>query len=259
MKIIHPSGNATPEELEILLKYSIEGRKRVKDQIMRFDTTFPDVKFFYNSSSGNTFYVKTLEEEIYPNLYYISSEFKGEENVSSELPLVNISVYPTLEQLKETHKSFREEQKGITYKQLFGSYLKNSRKITLTDPYIKYFYQIRNFMEFVEVLLDIKEEGDELELNLLTTKEEQINTSQDENFQKIKSSIEPEGIIFTWEFDTTNTIHARHIVSDNGWKISLDRGLDIFQRNESNDTFLLSNRQQKFRKCKAFEITYIRI
>jgi ATP-dependent Lon protease len=172
---------------------------------------------------------------------------------------VNISVYPTLEQLKETHKSFREEQKSITYKQLFGSYLKNSRKITLTDPYIKNFYQIRNFMEFVEVLLDIKEEGDELELNLLTTKEEQINTSQDENFQKIKSSIEPEGIIFTWKFDTTNTIHARHIVSDNGWKISLDRGLDIFQRNESNDTFLLSNRQQKFRKCKAFEITYIRI
>lgn len=33
------------------------------------------------------------------------------------------------------------------------------------------------------------------------------------------------GLKFTWEFDGTNTIHARHITSDTGWKISLDRGL----------------------------------
>ena len=30
------------------------------------------------------------------------------------------------------------------------------------------------------------------------------------------------------------TIHARHIVTDNGWKIFLDRSLDIFQRYEMN-------------------------
>ena len=37
-------------------------------------------------------------------------------------------------------------------------------------------------------------------------------------------------------------IHARHIVTDTGWKISLDRGLDIFQQYSMNDTFSLANR-----------------
>ena len=43
-----------------------------------------------------------------------------------------------------------------------------------------------------------------------------------------------------------------------GWKISLDRGLDIFQRYEMNDAFSLSNRLQEFRSAKAFEITYLK-
>ncbi|SFV62386.1 putative ATP-dependent protease [hydrothermal vent metagenome] len=47
-------------------------------------------------------------------------------------------------------------------------------------------------------------------------------------------------------------------MTDTGWKISLDRGLDIFQQYAMNDAFSLSNRMQKFRSCKAFEVTYIR-
>ena len=32
-------------------------------------------------------------------------------------------------------------------------------------------------------------------------------------------------IIFTYEFETSRTLHARSISTDTGWKISLDRGL----------------------------------
>ncbi len=66
------------------------------------------------------------------------------------------------------------------------------------------------------------------------------------------------GVNFTWEFDGTGTIHARHIVTDHGWKISLDRGLDIFQHYEMNDAFTFANRLQQYRPCKAFEVTYIK-
>jgi len=52
-------------------------------------------------------------------------------------------------------------------------------------------------------------------------------------------------------------IHARHIVMDKGGKILLDRGLDIFQHYEMNDTFSFDNHLQKFRPCKAFEVTYM--
>jgi len=47
--------------------------------------------------------------------------------------------------------------------------------------------------------------------------------------------------LFTWEFDITVTIHTRSIVTDIGWKISLDHGLDIFQKYAMNDTFSLAN------------------
>ena len=66
------------------------------------------------------------------------------------------------------------------------------------------------------------------------------------------------GIDFTWEFDESGTIHARHIVTDHGWKILLDRGLDIFQHYEMNEAFAFSNRMQSFRSCKAFEATFIK-
>ncbi|MCY4313413.1 MAG: hypothetical protein OXD44_06930, partial [Gammaproteobacteria bacterium] len=61
-----------------------------------------------------------------------------------------------------------------------------------------------------------------------------------------------------WEFDNSRSIHARHITTDHGWKISLDRGLDIFQPYEMNDAFAFSNRLQQHRSSKAFEVTYIK-
>ncbi|TIV44558.1 MAG: hypothetical protein E5V73_00175, partial [Mesorhizobium sp.] len=55
------------------------------------------------------------------------------------------------------------------------------------------------------------------------------------------------------------TIHARHIASDTGWKISLDRGLDIFQKCEMGNAFSLANRLRAYRQVKAFEVTYLKI
>ena len=58
--------------------------------------------------------------------------------------------------------------------------------------------------------------------------------------------------------DVTGTLHARHIVTNHGWKISLDRGLDIFQHYATNDAFTFANRLQQYRPCKAFEVTFIK-
>ena len=80
-----------------------------------------------------------------------------------------------------------------------------------------------------------------------------------EYLEKIKEACQGTGIRFSWEFKEPENIHARHIVTDTGWKISLDRGLDIFQRYEMNDAFNFTNRIQELRPCKPFEITYLRI
>ncbi|NQU63624.1 MAG: hypothetical protein HQ517_04990 [SAR324 cluster bacterium] len=66
-------------------------------------------------------------------------------------------------------------------------------------------------------------------------------------------------MLFSWEFDEKTSIHARSILTDSIWKILQDRGLDVFQYYEINDAFTIANRQKKYRPCKAFEVTYLRV
>ena len=71
MKLIYPDGNATPEQMEPLLRCAIEGRKRVKDQLCRIDSTMEEVEFTYKRvSDGEVVAVQTLEELDYPQLYW---------------------------------------------------------------------------------------------------------------------------------------------------------------------------------------------
>jgi len=159
---------------------------------------------------------------------------------------------------EEKHLTFKENQKGVTYEKLFAEYLKGAKQITITDSYIRLFYQTRNLMELLELVVRHKAADDEITVDLLTTEDEFRGDQQRESFDKIKGSCEAAGIKFNWKFDSEGTIHARHIVTDTGWKISLDRGLDIFQHYDMNDTFTLANRLQEQRQCKAFEVTYIK-
>jgi len=70
MKILFPHGKATEAEIEELLRFAIEGRKRVKDQLMRIDSTYGNVRFTYMGKDGQEKPVTTLEEEEYPRYYH---------------------------------------------------------------------------------------------------------------------------------------------------------------------------------------------
>ncbi len=67
------------------------------------------------------------------------------------------------------------------------------------------------------------------------------------------------GVEFSWAFDTSGTAHARDIVTDTGWKIVLDRGLDIFQPPIKTDGFSLGDRLQEHRMLKSFYVTYLKL
>ena len=258
MKVLYPSGEASKAEIEELLQFSIEGRKRVKDQLMRIDTTYPKVKFAYTDNEGKSTTVQTLEEIEYPEFYY-----KGVVEDEAD-DMAHAPAPPEAETTaadtgpEETHLTFKENQKGVSYEKLFADYLKGAKQISITDSYIRLFYQTRNLMELLELVVRQKAADDEITVDLLTTEDEFKGDQQRESFDKIKESCEAAGIKFNWKFDSEGTIHARHIVTDTGWKISLDRGLDIFQHYDMNDTFTLANRLQEQRQCKAFEVTYIK-
>jgi len=255
MKILYPQGHASEEEVEEILKFAIEGRKRVKDQLMRIDSTYTDVVFSYSSTSGKTAQVKTLEESEYPQYYSqtVVDELDVEDGAPAPDPATETRSAP-----REGHFTYSENQRGVSYQSLFSTHLKGATEITITDPYIRLFYQARNLMEWLEVIVAGKAEEDEIRVHLVTVEDDFKGPQQKDYFEKMQQSCLTVGVYFTWEFSADSKIHARHITTDNGWKILLDRGLDIFQSYEMNDAFSLSNRQQQHRSCKAFEITYLR-
>ncbi|WP_249554926.1 BREX system Lon protease-like protein BrxL [Shewanella sp. 8A] len=264
MKILFPHGGASEAEVEKVLKFALEGRKRVKDQLMRMDTTYAAVDFSYKDKHGNKIGVKTLEELQYPR--YFSQTVETEDGAlpevqSSESMSVPFAAVSTVvkEELKEKHLVVIENQRGVSFDSFFGPYLRGAKNITITDPYIRLFYQARNLMELLETIVRLKADEDEVDVSLITVADEFKSEQQREWFNQIQGSMLAVGIKFAYSFDNSGSQHARHIVSDTGWKISLDRGLDIFQQYDMNDAFQLANRLQSQRPCKAFEVTFIRI
>lgn len=268
MKIIYPNKVTTSEEKEELLKFVMEGRKRVKDQIVRLDSTFPATDFSYTKRSGEKVDVMTLEEIQYGEIYYgtvTTTQMPDRQDIQSLAPndIKNISNSITKEieikpedTLKEQHLTFNEGQMGVSYERLFADYIKGAKHITVIDPYIRNVFQSLNFMEFLELIEQNKEDSDEVMVELITSIDEYNPSQQEDNFATIRTSCFAMGIKFTYRFD--DTIHARSITTDTGWKISLDRGLDIYQTCERKDFFAFTTRLQKYRPCKQFEITYIK-
>ena len=265
MKILFPEGGATPEEIAEILKFAMEGRKRVKDQLFRIDTTYAAVDFSYKGADADFKPVKTLEEIEYPN-YFHRTVGEGDASTGGETETTangdsEASATASTDDSapKAQHLTFAENQRGVSYDDLFGPYLKGAKSITITDPYIRLFYQARNLMELLETIVCLKSEEEEVVVDLITVEDEFKGDQQKDFFSQMQSSMLSAGIKFHWQFDNSGAQHARHIVTDTGWKIALDRGLDIFQQYDMNDAFGLTNRIQNQRACKAFEVTFIKI
>lgn len=264
LKLLFPNGGQTEAEAEEMLRLAIESRKRVKDQLGRIDSTYPQVDFHYVGSDGRKRRVTTVEEEEFPHFYGLRpmQEDQDEETVSTSKagggPSKTESA-ATRPSAQEGHHVFPENRKGVSYERLFGPYLDGAKKITITDPYIRHFYQARNVMELIEMIVRRKAPEDQISVHLVTGPDEGNMAKQRDNLDAIVGACVGSGVEFTWAFDGSGTAHARHIVTDTGWKISLDRGLDIFQQYPLNDAFSLSNRLQEQRAAKQFEVTYLRV
>lgn len=274
MKILYPHGEATASEVEDVLRTAIEGRKRVKDQLLRIDATYPAVRFAYEGSDGQERLVRTLEEDEYPNQYHHRvateastadllqaedvphSEATSAAIVPASVSSRTVSAEPIL---KEQHLVFHENQRGMTFDKLFGPYLAGAKRIIVTDPYLRMFHQLRNLMELMETISKLLGAEDEVAVHVVTVEDEFNGERQTESLQKITDACVGVGIQFTWSYDTSGTKHDRDITTDTGWKIALSRGLDVFQRFELSDAFSFANRLQQHRQCKEFNVTYIKL
>jgi ATP-dependent Lon protease len=277
LKLIFPDGSQTEAEVEELLRLAMESRKRVKDQLARIDSTYPDVDFHYVGSDGAKRRVSTVEEEEYPQFYHLKPALdpkdqgnaavappsahprsEDDERTTAPIALISPKSQPA-PKLAEGHQVFAENRKGVSYDKLFGPYIDGASRIIVTDPYIRLFYQHRNMMEFAEMVIRRKPPEDQVKVHLVTGPDEGNISRQRELLESITTACTGAGVEFSWAFDTSGTAHARDIVTDTGWKMVLDRGLDIFQPPIKTEGFSLGDRLQEHRMLKNFYVTYVRL
>jgi ATP-dependent Lon protease len=252
-KVIYPHGLMNEEDIQELLDFAIECRKRVKQQLQKMDDTFEEVDFSYkNKANGKLTTIQTLEV-----LEHIEPEVSIPEQQSTDVlkqQETSIAKKYVKVDLGNGQKVIRDNQSGVSFDILFGAYLLNATDIKLIDPYIRLPYQLRNFMEFARLISEKKNADTEVRLHLVTSNNEDYIEEAKSAFEQMTYSLESVGIIFTYQFD--ENIHDRSINLDNGWKIILGRGLDIWQK--TGGWYDVNEYIQEKRLCKACEITYIK-
>ena len=288
MKVMYPSGVATKEEMRELLTFVMEGRKRVKDNLMRIDSTYDPVDFWFEDlESGEKTYVQTLEEKEYPDIYWsvrsaecrVRSENNsdlsedsltlrqksGSRNVSGASDKSELSTDSCVNLVKpvehdsgarEGCMTVSENQTGIDYEKLFAKHLKGAKEILIVDPFIRKFHQARNMMDLLSVILKGKAREDEVTVKLRTAKDEIDHAAQEKYLEQIAEAYAPEGLTFTWEY--LDNLHDRWIDTNTGWHIIMGRGLDIFQQFDGRNAFSIQNVVPSRRQCKAFSVTYVK-
>lgn len=259
VKLIYPHGEFSEEEAKVLMDFAIECRKRVKDQLRKMDETFNDdpVEFAYKARDGRVVSVETLEVTEYGDakLNILPMAKRVNEQNADKLPQSDVIAEKYSSSLQASHLSIRDNQTNISYKGLFGDYLVGATEYVIRDPYVRLPYQIRNFVELCRLIAEIKKEDDEVKIHLVTFNTEEHLDSSKQAFDELSDSLIDLGINLTHEFSETQ--HDRCIEMDNGWKIILGRGLDIWQR--TGGRFDIAEVYQEKRLCKEFDLTILKI
>lgn len=260
-KLLYPNGIMTDEEVKEIIDFATESRKRVKDQLYIVDTTFQaePAKFEYVwLPTGVNVKVETLEnlEQNHKNL--IEQKQHEKEDVDEEKAIEDVSAVisgirvsrPRIKPLMAKVITIRENQGGVTYRNLFGDYLRDAKKILLVDPFIRQPYQIDNLVDFIQMVKDVSLVQDTIKIHLRTQNDDDEKIAEViDNFNELADELLPMGIEFTYDFKAD---HDRLIHTDTGWTITLGRGLDIY---EKFSRFSLSRSNQQNRRCKAFNVS----
>lgn len=177
---------------------------------------------------------------------------QGQDGGQTAVPSEERKPRPRIPNLQPHQLSVRLNQRGITYKSLFGDYVRDAKFIRVTDPFIRQRFQIDNFVDFVQMVRECSNDPEEVKLHLSTNNEDDKVPEMIDIFDELANELSAYGITFTYDFKAN---HDRSIILDNGWNITLGRGLDIF---EKFSPFTVARADQASRRCREFTITYIK-
>lgn len=90
------------------------------------------------------------------------------------------------ENLPSTVKEILINQRGVSYVKLFGPYLRNAKKVELTDPFVRLPYQIDNLIEFINAVRQSVEDPEGLEIHLPTANDDEHRPDVIDIFEKVE-------------------------------------------------------------------------
>ena len=266
MKLLYPDGAYTEGEAMEVVNFAAEGRKRVKEQLYKIDETFkaePAMFEYEIRSNGEKRQIKTLEELGRTEVLVEDGNLVAEitqasvgktENEAAAEPKDSVTVNKPVAELGPKHIHVVANQRGVSFRSLFGDYLKGAHKIVVVDPFIMKPYQIDNLIDLIQLVLDMNATSEEdLRIELHTKIDEMKPQDQNAALESLREELATEGVEFEFTFDAT---HDRGIFVDDKWAISLGRGLDIY---DWFDRHSLKRSSQRMRKCKDFQVTIAQI
>jgi len=269
LKILHPSSPPSETEFEEYVSYAIEGRRRVKEQMNKRkpDDEFALINLSFIDSEGTERVVYCLEskdsmatqEPTRKSIHekeetkYVSAKKKPKkvtaqakilEEQKEHVQYESAEEEPTeLVKLEEQHFTIRYGATGFSYDSIIGPYLTGAKSIEIDDPYIRATHQIQNFVRFCETTAKsplIRK------ITLKTAIDHLTDVSElEDRLNDVKQSLLEIDIELVIILD--KNLHDREIRIDNGWSISIGRGLDFFQKPES--WFYVGAYDQTQRKC----------
>lgn len=267
LKLIYPIGEPTPEEFDEIVAYALEGRRRVKEQLNKRkpDEEYARINMSYINKDGQKVVVWCPESK--DSMATQDPRKTGNVEMETEpqtttRPIQTKAAAPKVEHLENESQSpkpkalsIRYGDTGYSYDKLFAEYLEGAKVVELQEPYLSHGYQMQNLTRFAETIVKI---GDCKKITLTTKMGETIDETQkiQDGLEQLKAALQDTGIDFEYTF--SDLIHARYIITDNGWNISLDRGLHIYQ-NIGRNFYLMGYYDLELRPCLETKIVYTKV
>ena len=266
VKLLFPVDPPTQEEFDEIVEYAMEGRRRVKEQLNKRkpDEEYAGINMSYVNGRGEKVVVWCPESR-----YSLATQDPRKTGEVDEESLKEtegpVTSYTTITETRpETlipqgpqpkNLDIRHGDTGYSYDNLFAAYLDGAKEIELQEPYLSNGYQLQNLTRFAETVVKV---GTCKSLKL-TTKicdtVEEVQKVQD-GLEQLKAALADVGVDFEYTF--SDGIHARYIITDTGWNISLDRGLHIYQPVAKN-YYLMGYYDLDLRPCKETKIIYTKV
>ncbi len=273
LKILHPVGDPSPEELDEYVEYAVEGRRRIKEQLnkRKSDDEYANIRLSYIASDNTEVEVYCPESRnavATQNPTRRQLEAAGlntgetEETYRAAPPVENSAdADPSVPEKTDTatatppreqHYKILYGDVGHSYDAIFGDYLPGAKKIVIEDPYIRMKHQIGNLVRFCETVVNT---APAKEIHLVTGyDDDQPSSEQKTAFEDLAQSLRDLGVNFTWEY--SDTIHDRSVRLSNGWLVKIGRGLDLYQPPES--WYSIGANDMDLRPCRETTVDVFR-